>query len=296
MNYFSKIVVSIACFLAVSAVATAKKGSERIVIGGSGWNQIAIIDKQSREVIWTHDLEPGNECNGVAADRKGNILYSYKQGARLIDRSGKTIWDYPAAKPEEEVQFATVTDKGFVLAVCGNPSRIVELDRAGRVTKEIRFDTEIERPHSQFRQICPLGNGSYLVPLLSQSQVIIVNPQGEITDRIRVEGKPFSVKATTTGTYIVSGGDGHCITEVTPQGDVVRRIGQDDIPGISLGYVAQINPDEKGNWLICNWLGHGADPDQPHLIEIDPQNRVIWSFGDKERVGRVSTAYSFREK
>lgn len=277
----------------VAACAGAPK--QKIVLGGSGWNQIAIIDKETKQVEWVHDLETGNECNSVAVDARGNILYSYKQGARLIARDAAIIWDY-TTDPGTEVQYAGVSPKGFVLAICGNPSKIVELDKKGRVTKEIAFETGTEKPHGQFRQVHALGNGSYLVPLLSQSKVITVDGNGKIVNGIPVEGKPFSVTKSASGNLIVSGGDGHCITEVTPGGDVVRRITQNDIEGINLGYVAQINPSKDGNWLICNWLGHGADPAQPHLIEIDTNGKVVWSFNDKETIQKVSAAYPFTSK
>ena len=295
-NAFKIITLFLSLSLTVAAACAGTPKSEKIVIGGSGWNQIAVVDKATKQVEWTHELERGTECNSVMADRKGNILYAYKQGARLIKRDGTVIWDYKADGAGAEVQYAGIIPSGFVVAICGNPSLIVELDRKGRPVREIAFETGTQKPHGQFRQVWPLGNGSYLVPLLSQGEVITVDARGEITDRVKVEGKPFSVKKTTAGTLIVSGGDGHLATEITPGGEVIRRIGQHDIAGITLGYVAQINPDENGNWLICNWLGHGADETQPHLIEIAPDGKVLWRFSEKEKVGKVSTAYQFTGK
>ena len=57
---------------------------EKLVLAGSGNPAVMIVDKQSGTVEWKHALEKGEECNTVAVTRQGNILYSYKKGAKLI--------------------------------------------------------------------------------------------------------------------------------------------------------------------------------------------------------------------
>ena len=49
--------------LLVSCCSCMKK--EKLIIGGSGWQQIAIVDKASGEIEWNHELEPDEECNKV---------------------------------------------------------------------------------------------------------------------------------------------------------------------------------------------------------------------------------------
>lgn len=150
--------------------------------------------------------------------------------------------------------------------------------------------------HGQFRQVFPLGDGSYIVPLLSAGQLIKLESDGSVSDSIRLDGVvPFSVKRLNSGNYLVSGGDGHCFVEVTPDGTEVERIGQHDLPGLVLGYVAQIDPTPEGGLMICNWLGHGADETQPHLIELDRDGKVVWTLADPS-VGKVSAVYQYTLK
>lgn len=267
--------------------------SKAIIAGGSGWDSIAIIDKQSKTVIWSHDLERGNECNSVYADAKGNVLYSYKQGAKMITLQKEVVWDY-RAESGEEVQFAAPYDDGYYLAVCGMPAKIIELDKDGREVNRIEFEVKSRSVHGQFRQVRRLDDGRYLIPLMSTRELITVDRKGAVEKLFTLQGLvPFSVRVSASGNYVVSGGDAHCIVETDGRGNIVQRIDQEDIPGIKLGYVAQTESREDGGMLICNWLGHNADMNQPHLIEIDRDGTVVWSLGHIPGVKKISAAREF---
>lgn len=267
-----------------------------IAIGGSGWDKIGIVDKKTEKLIWTHNLEKSNECNSIYVDRNKNILYSYKQGARLISLGGTVVWDYKTASGTE-VQYASPSSKGgYYLGICGNPAKIVELAPNGKPIHEIAFTIEAQNVHMQFRQICEAGDGGYFVPGLNSRELIKVEQDGSISQRIPLDSgiTPFSVKVLTSGNFLISGGNGHCFEEITPDGKLVGKTGQNAIEGLTLAYVAQINIDDKGNKLICNWLGHGAKSDGFHLIETDKNNHVIWTLGETEGIVKVSTASQFK--
>jgi hypothetical protein len=44
----------------------------------------------------------------------------------------------------------------------------------------------------------------------------------------------------------------------------------------------------NGNTVICNWLGHGQFGKAPHLIEITPDKRVVWTFADHVTMKTIS--------
>lgn len=87
-----KIQVLFVLLLCGSLSAPAQK---KLLLGGSGWNKIVLLDKKNKQVEWSHKLSPGDECNCVAYTKKGQILYAYRKGARLITKDEKTVWDYP---------------------------------------------------------------------------------------------------------------------------------------------------------------------------------------------------------
>ena len=107
---------------------------------------------------WQHALEKGEECNAVALTRKGEILYSYKRGAKLVTWDHQVVWDYKTPD-KTELQSATLLQNGGVLlGICGVPAQFIELDKKGKEVNKVTLNLEVERPHSQFRQIFQLRN------------------------------------------------------------------------------------------------------------------------------------------
>lgn len=271
---------------------------EKLVLGGSGWDRLVIIDKATKQIEWEYPLEKGWECNSVDVDRNGNILFSYGKGARLITPNKKTKWNISA--PEGcEMQTAKVLPNGrYLLAWCGSPATILELDSKGTKISETTFDTQIQNPHSQFRQINKTDKGNYLVPLFASSDLWEVTPAGSVIKKIKMERGPFSTAKLHNGNYVVACGDAHSFVELNLETEeIVKKVSANDIDGISLGFVAQILPTRSGGLYLCNWQGHGAAPEtqqNPQLIELDGTDKIIWSLNDNATFGLISTVRSIR--
>lgn len=44
---------------------------------------------------------------------------------------------------------------------------------------------------------------------------------------------------------------------------------------------------DSGNIVVSNWLGHGMEGKGTPIIEVTPDKRVVWSFGDTEQTRQV---------
>ena len=268
---------------------------EKLIIGGSGWQQIAIVDKASGKIEWKHDLAPGDECNKVEMTPKGHILYAYKQGAKLIDRKHQTIWDFKV-NDGEELHYASYFNGYYVLAICGMPSRIIELDNSGNLMKEIKFLTGIPNVHKQFRQIQKTSDSTYIIPLMGKYKISEMNQEGRFIKSAFSGGTPFSVKVIDNGNWLVSCGEGRVLAEIDPETKgVVSTIGTTDLNWGTLLYVAEAIRYKNGNTLISNWNGYSDDKSQPLLIEINPLNQIVWRMPFNPEIISVSTVYSFFE-
>ena len=280
----------------LSSCGGSKPAREKLLIAGSWWDSIAIIDKQTKEIEWTYALPAGSECNSVKLTPEGNILFSYKKGARLIDRKGNTIWDYTYVQDPAELQTAELIDGGYLLAVCDNPMRLIELDEKGLPTSEIRYDLDIETPHAQFRQVIKSRAGTYLVPIITQGVVLEIDKNANLVHTYEVGGNPFCVEELDNGNLLVGCGDGHSFVEISRAGDIVKTTDQSAVKGIELQFVAQVKRLSNGNTYVCNWLGHvDARYPQPMLVDLDPAGNVVWSFDDKDNVTYISAIYPFTE-
>lgn len=267
---------------------------EKLLLGGSGWNKIVIVDKESKAIEWEYPLEKGWECNSVAATPDGNILFSYSKGAKLITRDRKELWRIEAPEGCEMQTARVLPDGNYLLAWCGHPATILEVDKNGEIIHKTEFDTQIDNSHSQFRQVTKNDRGNYMVPLFKTSEVCEVTPAGSYVKKVKVGGNPFSIAPLSNGNWLVACGDAHCYIELNYEtGEVVRKVDTNDIEGAPLSFVAQLLPIKSGGLYICNWQGHGGGF-SPQLIETDRAGKMIWNLNDNDTFGMISAVCVFR--
>lgn len=318
MKRFIHTVSGAAALLAVSAAGLTSCGSrpaapqDKMLIAGSFWDTIAVVNRSAGDAIeWKYGLPEGAECNSVEiVPGTGDVLLSYKKGARVVKRdsvngSGTIVWDYTDVADTAELQTATrLPDGGYLLAICGTPMRIVELDSTGlQVRREVRYDLGIEPAHAQFRRVAKAANGNYLVPIISNGKVLEIKDDSTLVMEYNVGGNPFSVQELPGGNLFVALGDGHCAIEIERAGgNLVQRV--DSIPGVPMHFIAQSQRLSNGNTLISNWQGHLPAERQTaaQLIEIDPAGAVVWAYNGREGrpvkgggVDFISAFYPFTE-
>ncbi len=279
-------------FLTLTATA-----GDKLLVSGCGIRDLNIIDKKTKTIEWTHRLAPGEECNDAEITKKGEVLYAYKKGARLITRKEQAVvWDFRAL-PGEEVFTATQLKNGnYIVAACGHPSRIIELNTKGDTVRIIRFDTGIKSVHGQFRQVLPTPRGTFLIALMAKGEVIEMDDKGTVLKRVAVGGSPFSVKIIKNGNWLVGCGDGHTIKEIDPVAQqVVSTIDNSVLTETQLLFVAEVTRLKNGHTLIANWEGHTKDTVQYKIIEIDQKNKVVWGIRDCKIANRTATLFQFKK-
>lgn len=274
-----------------------QQSGQKLLLAGSGWNKIVIIDKDTKQIEWEHPFEKGWECNSAAITPDGNILFSYSKGAKVITRDHREVWNISAPEGCEMQTARMLPDGNYLLAWCGSPSIILEVNAKGDILSKTEYETGIKHPHSQFRQVNKTKKGNYLIPLFSTSEVREVSPDGKLIQTIKVEGTPFSTVLLHNGNYLVSCGDAHSLMEINlKKGSAIRKINEKGIEGITLFFVAQVSPANKHGLYICNWQGHSkerAKEQIPQLVEINKKGKMIWSLNNKTSLGMISTVSVF---
>lgn len=264
---------------------------DKLLVAGSGNPYVLLVDKHTGKVEWKHALEKGEECNTVALTRKGEVLYSYKRGAKLVTWDHQVVWDYQTPDKTELQSATLLRNGGVLLGICGNPARFIELDKNGKKVNEVLLDLDIEKPHSQFRQVFQLRNKNYLIPVMAKQKILEVTRKGKVVAEHQIGGKAFSSLELKDGNLLLPCGDGHYYMVIDRRtGKELKRVTANDIPGVSLLFVGQIAQLENQNLLICNWYGHTKDVtvDEPQLIEVDKDGKEVWRLHDKKNVGKIS--------
>jgi hypothetical protein len=153
-------------------------------------------------------------------------------------------------------------------------------------------------PHRDTRLVRKLESGNYLVCHEAEGIVREYSPDGKTAWEYQVplfDRKPagghgveafgnqcFSAIRLPNGNTLIGTGNGHSILEVTPAGQTIWSLHQNDLPGIQLAWVTSLQVLPGGNILINNCH---AGPKNPQLIEVDRHKKVVWSFLDFDRFG-----------
>jgi hypothetical protein len=170
---------------------------------------------------------------------------------------------------------------GNVLVVEGGSSRIIEVNRAGQVAKEIKLVTTPEvKLHNQYRGTRKTKDGHYLVCFKGEGKVVELDGDGKVLRAIKVPGDPHEVLPLADGHLLVTCGDGHKVLELDAAEKVVWELNENDVPGNPLRLMAGAQRLPNGNTVFCNYLGHGFIGKQPQFFELTPDKKLVWQFED----------------
>ena len=94
----------------------------------------------------------------------------------------------------------------------------------------------------------------------------------------------YSALRLPNGNTLIGTGNGHSVIEVTPAKEIVWQISQDDLPGIQLAWITQLQVLKNGNIIVGNC--HAGDKN-PQVIEVSRDKKVVWSFKDFKNFGNA---------
>jgi outer membrane protein assembly factor BamB len=127
-----------------------------------------------------------------------------------------------------------------------------------------------------------LDNGHYLVAHESDHAVKEYDADGRIVWEYKVGSKVYSALRLANGNTLIGAGDGHRVLEVDKSGKTVWSVEEKDLPGITLAWVTMVERLPSGNTFIVNCH---AGPNNPQLIEVTAEKKVVWAFKDFKRFG-----------
>jgi outer membrane protein assembly factor BamB len=286
---------------ALAAVLLAAPADARdVLLQGEGklalWRDGAI----AWEMPWggIHDLHRGD-------DGKIYVQKDMKEVCAIDPAEKKVVWSYNSAKSNgnegkrlEVHAFQPLKDGNLMIAESGI-GRIIEVDKEGKLLKEVPLKRDHPDAHRDTRLARKLDNGHYLVCQEGDGSVREYDADGKVVWDYPVPmfGKEakgghgpegfgnctFSALRLKNGNTLLTTGNGHSVLEVTPAKEIVWKIEQKDLPGITLAWVTTLQILPNGNYMIGNCH---AGPSQPILIEVEPKTKkVVWQLDGFEQFG-----------
>jgi hypothetical protein len=229
-------------------------------------------------------------CNDIWILANGNLLFNTGKGVKEVTRGKQVIFDYQSASDIYACQ--RLANGNTFIGEC-SAGRLIEVDAGGKIMKELRLLPEgKDGGHAYMRNARRLDNGNYLVAHYGEGVVREYDPQGKVLREIPAPGGPHSVMRLPDGHTLISCGDaqgGSRVFEVDGDGKTVWQISGDELPGINPKFFAGLQRLTNGNTVLANWLGHGKFGKGPHLIEVTPDRKVVWTYGDNPSIKTISS-------
>lgn len=273
--------------LLISVITLTAAPMHRFVCTDYIQGKVFIVNAQGK-VEWTYDAPNANDVWMLPS---GNLLFNTGHGAKEVTRDRRVVFSYESSS---EVYACQRLPNGNTFIGECDAGRLLEVNPAGRIVKQIRLLPEgKDGGHAYMRNARRLANGNYLVCHYGDGVVREYDPAGKPVWEFSVPGGPHSAIRLPNGNTLISGADSHgakaTVLEVSPSGKVVWQVSGDELPGISLKFMAGIERLPNGNTLMCNWLGHDNYGQAAHLIEVTPGKKVVWTFADHQTMKTISS-------
>jgi hypothetical protein len=263
--------------IAFFAAAFSLQAAHPFIGTDSYGGKVAVVSAEGN-IEWEYQCNHPQDCWRLP---NGNYLFCHSGGALEMTPDKKTVWEYKAPEKTEVHACQPLPDGRVMIVECGT-SRIIEVDRAGKVAKEIKLTPPPPnvKLHDQFRGTRKTKDGHYLVSRKGEHKVEELDSDGKTLRSINVPGDVHEVVPLSNGHLLIACGEGHKVIELDAQEHVVWEVGENDLPGNPLRLVAGLQRLPNGNTIFCNYLGHGHLGEQPHFVEVTPDKKVVWSFAD----------------
>lgn len=235
------------------------------------------------KIVWEFNMEEYGEYGDATLLSNGNVLFSRLKGVSEVTVDKKIVWNYDAPQGTEIHTAQPLGLDRVFICQNGTPAKAIIINK---IKDEIEMEHELttraptdpKSVHGQFRHIRLTHAGTYLVAHMNMGKVVEYDKDWNPIWQIEAPSAWAAIRLKN-GNTLVSGNQHGYVREFNATGEVVWQIEKDDLPGIHLYTVQEINRLSNGNTVICNWFGGVKKEDWPkvvQVIEVTPDKKVVW--------------------
>jgi len=304
ISTYTCIVSAISWAILTATAYTEQTGDpRRVLVADSSTHRLAIVGADGK-IEWEAKVGAIHDAHLLP---NGNILL--QQGWTKVQEltpNSEIVWEYDAGKTNPgkrvEVHAFQRLDNGLTMIAESGSARIIEVDKDGKIVHEVKLVVSQPNAHSDTRLVRKLPSGNYLVAHEHDGYVREYDSTGKVIwdyavplfDKPRKGGHGpdgfgnsiFSAIRLDNGNTLIGAGNGHSVLEVSPAREIVWKIEQNDLPGITLAWVTRVERLANGNTILGNCH---AGPANPQIIEVSPDKRVVWTWKDFTHFGNSTT-------
>ncbi len=203
-----------------------------------------------------------------------------------VDGKGKEVWKYNPATDTGKVEIHAFRrlENGLTMIAESGTSRIIEVNKVGAIVHSTPLKVSHPNPHRDTRLVRITPAGTYLVAHEGEKCIREYDREGVVVWEYEVGSQLYSAIRLSNGNTLIGTGDGHRVIEVSKDKKVVWEVNESDLAGVKLAWITMVDRLPNGNTWIVNCH---AGPNNPQILEVTPDKKVVWSFNDFERFGNA---------
>ncbi len=270
--------------------------SHRLIAQDRG--HVAVVNADG-SVDWS--WQNGANAHDLHLLPNGNLLVPTAANAIVELTSEKEVawrWEStPASDAVERVEIHAFErlDNGLTMIAESGNRRLIEVDRHGEIQHEIPLQVNQPDWHKDTRLVRLTPEDTYLVAHEKDGVVREYQRDGKVkweyemeltgpaTPTHRGHGTDvYSAYRLPGGHTLIGGGNNNRVLEVNEGGEIVWSLESNEIPGIQLFWVTQLQALPNGNVVITNTHAEG---ETPQIFEVTRDKELVWEFLDWETFG-----------
>ena len=212
----------------------------------------------------------------------------------------EVVWRWESRPASEEVERVEIhaferLDNGLTMIAESGNRRLIEVDRQGAIQHEIPLQVNEPHWHKDTRLVRLTPADTYLVAHENDGVVREYQRDGKViwdyameltgpaTPTHRGHGTDvYSAYRLPSGNTLIGGGNNNRVLEVNPGGETVWSLQSNEIPGVQLFWVTQLQALPSGNIVVTNTHAEG---ETPQIFEVTREKELVWGFLDWETFG-----------
>ena len=233
-----------------------------------------------------------------------SVLFTTYNGVREVGLDGKELFSYqPADKPQ--IYACQKLDNGFYLVAECTKARLIEVNAAGTIRKEIKLNATGIGGHGFMRVVRKTEAGTYLVGQLG-GKAREYDGDGKLVWSFTNSGfgSAYAAVRLKNGNTMIAFGENEkaSIVEVNPAKEVVWSLTNKDLEGQTdpavdpLKFATGFFVLPNGNILASNWIGHGHLGKSSAMFEINRDKKIVWAYANHAEFKTVSSVFPMDAK
>jgi len=285
-----KVLKKLLCGVSVGMAVCSAQAQDMLVSSYGGGASFVKDGKME----WTFGYQKGVcQDSWVLAD--DTILVPIGDTVQIVNKDKEVLWKYQGVTPPHfsrkpknapkhwhprklEIHTCQPLPDGSVMIVEGQYARVIEVDKTGKIVKEVKFEGERGHNHNFTRIVRKTKQGTY-VATLNRDRVGEFDGNGKKLRMIDKTTTPditwkhvHGLTVLENGNWLIGTGFGATFFEIDKDNNVVWSVKPEDVPEIGLKYAAGMQRLKDGTTVFASFISNYQ------VFAVNKEKKVLWKW------------------